>query len=129
MKKYVSNALVGMGFGFPITLLCMTLFGGYNAVVREFLVWMIASALYGILATVMDNGKNELPMPVSLGIHFFGCVAITLGAAFLNGYLTGLADVLPILIPTLAIYVAICGICFWLMKKNEKEVNKALENK
>lgn len=129
MKKYVSNALIGMGFGFPITLLCMTAFGGYNAVVKEFLVWMIASALYGILATVMDSSKNELPMPVSFGIHFFGCVAITLGAALLNGYITHLADLIPILVPTLAIYVAVCGICFWMMKKSEKEVNKALENK
>lgn len=129
MKKYVTNALVGMGFGFPITLLCMTLFGGYNAVVKEFLVWMIASALYGILATVMDSIKSEMPMPASFGIHFFGCLAITLGAARLNGYISSLADLIPILVPTLIIYLAICGICFWLMKKNEKEVNKALESK
>ena len=129
MKKYVANALVGMGFGFPVTLLCMTLFGGYSTVVKEFFVWMIASALYGILATVMDSSKNEMPMPVSFGIHFFGCVAITLGAALLNGYVTSLTDLIPILVPTLVIYAAICGICFWLMKKNEKEVNKALENK
>lgn len=129
MKKYVANAFVGMGFGFPVTLLCMTLFGGYNAVVKEIFVWMIASALYGILATVMDSSKNEMPMPLSLGIHFFGCVAITLGAALLNGYIANLTDLIPILIPTLVIYVAICGICFWLMKKNEKEVNKELEGK
>lgn len=129
MKKYISNAIIGMGFGFPITLLCMTIFGDYNAVVREFIVWMIASALYGILATVVDSSKIEMPMPVSFGIHFFGCVAITLGAAFLSGYLTSLTDILPILIPTLVIYVLICGLCFWLMKKNEKEVNKALKDK
>ena len=129
MKKYVANAFVGMGFGFPVTLLCMTLFGGYNAVVKELLVWMIASALYGILATVMDSTKNEMPMPLSFGIHFFGCVAITLGAALLNGYVTSLNDLIPILVPTLVIYAAICGICFWLMKKNEKEVNKELESK
>lgn len=129
MKKYVASAFVGMGFGFPVTLLCMTLFGGYNAVVKEFFVWMIASALYGILATVMDSSKNEMPMPLSFGIHFFGCVAITLGAALLNGYVTSLNDLIPILVPTLVIYVAICGICFWLMKKNEKEVNKELEGK
>ena len=129
MKKYAANAFVGMGIGFPVTLLCMTLFGGYNAIVQEFLVWMIASALYGILATFMDNNKNEMPVPLSFGIHFFGCVAITLGAALLNGYITGLNDLIPILVPTLVIYVAICGICFWLMKKNEKEINKKLESK
>ena len=129
MKKHVGNAIVGMGFGFPITLLCMTLFGGFNPVIRELLVWMAASALYGMLATVMDSCKKEMPMPLSFGIHFFGCVAITLGAALINGYVTSVMDLLPILIPTVLIYVAICGICFWLMKKNEREVNKALENK
>lgn len=129
MKKAVMNAIIGMGFGFPITLLCMTVFGGYNAVVKEFLVWMVASALYGLLATVMDSIKIELPMPVSFGIHLFGCVAITMGAALANGYICAITDILPILIPTVVIYFAICGICFWLMKKNEKEINKALENR
>lgn len=129
MKKYVTNAIIGMGFGFPVTLLCMSLFGGYSALIQEFLVWMIASALYGLLATVMEHSKAELPVPLSFGIHFFGCVAITLGAALLNGYITGIRDVLPILLPTFVIYIVICGICFLLMKKNEKEINKALEDK
>lgn len=38
-------------------------------------------------------------------------------------------DVLLILAPTIVIYIAVCGICFLLMKKNEKEINKALEGK
>ena len=129
MKKYVLNAIIGMGFGFPITLLCMILLGGYNVVMKEFLVWMAASALYGVLSTVMDEKKFDMPMPVSIGLHFFGCVAITMGAALANGYICAITDILPILIPTVVIYFAICGICFWLMKKNEKEINKALENR
>ena len=64
MKKYVLNAIIGMGFGFPITLLCMSLIGGYNEVVREFFVWMVASALYGLLSTVMDSKKFDMPLPV-----------------------------------------------------------------
>ena len=129
MKKYIVNAIIGMGFGFPITILCMCLFGGFQAVHFELLVWMVASALYGLLATVMDNPKWELPLPLSFGIHFFGCVAITLGAAAVCGYLSRFVDVLLILAPTIVIYIAVCGICFLLMKKNEKEINKALEEK
>lgn len=129
MKKYVLNAIVGMGFGFPITLLCMALIGGYNAVVQEFLIWMVASALYGLLSTVMDSKKFEMPLPVSIGLHFFGCVAITMGAALLCGYVNSIADVLPILIPAIMIYVGVCFVCFLLMKQNEKEINKALEDK
>ena len=129
MKKYVLNAIIGMGFGFPITLLCMSLIGGYNEVVREFLVWMVASALYGLLSTVMDSKKFDMPLPVSIGVHFFGCVAITLGAALLCGYIRSVADVLPILIPVIIIYVVVCVVCFLLMKQNEKQINKELEEK
>ena len=129
MKKYVLSAIIGMGFGFPITLLCMALIGGYNAVVQEFLVWMVASALYGVLSTIMNETKFDLPLPVSIGLHFFGCVVITMGAALLCGYVSSIADVLPVLIPAVIIYAVVCLICFLLMKQNEKAVNKALEEK
>ena len=129
MKKYVLSAITGMGFGFPITLLCMTLIGGYNAVVREFLIWMSASALYGVLTAAMYSIKFDMAMPVSIGLHFFGCVAITMGAALLCGYVATTADVLPVLIPAIVIYIVVCFICFMLMKQNEKQINKALENK
>lgn len=129
MKKYVLNAIIGMGFGFPITLLCMALIDGYNAVVQEFLVWMVASALYGVLSTIMNERKFDLPLPVSIGLHFFGCVVITMGAALLCGYVSSIADVLPILIPAIGIYFVVYFICFLLMKQNEKAVNKALEEK
>ena len=129
MKKYVLNAIIGMGFGFPITLLCMSLIGGYNEVVREFFVWMVASALYGLLSTVMDSKKFDMPLPVSIGVHFFGCVAITLGAALLCGYIRSVADVLPILIPSIIIYVVVCFVCFLLMKQNEEQINKEFEEK
>jgi hypothetical protein len=129
MKKYVLNAIIGMGFGFPITLLCMLLIGGYNPVMREFLVWMAASALYGVLSTVMDSEKMDLPLPASIGLHALGCIVITMGAALLCGYIHSVADVLPILIPAIIIYLVVCFVCFLLMKQNEKAVNKALEEK
>lgn len=129
MKKYALNAIIGMGFGFPITLLCMILIGGYDPVMKEFLVWMAASALYGVLSTIMDDKKFDMPMPVSIGLHFFGCVAITMGAALLCGYVSSIADVLPVLIPAVIIYAVVCLICFLLMKQNEKQINKALEEK
>ena len=129
MKKYILNAIIGMGFGFPITLLCMILIGGYNVVMREFLVWMAASALYGVLSTVMDSKKFDMPLPVSIGLHALGCIVITLGAALLCGYIQSVADVLPILIPAILIYLVVCLVCFLLMKQTEKQINKALEEK
>ena len=129
MKKYILNAIIGMGFGFPITLLCMLLIGGYNVVMREFLVWMAASALYGVLSTVMDSKKLDMPLPVSIGLHALGCIVITMGAALLCGYIQSVADVLPILIPAILIYIVVCLVCFLLMKQTEKQINKALEEK
>lgn len=129
MKKYILNAIIGMGFGFPITLLCMILIGGYNVVMREFLVWMAASALYGVLSTVMDSKKLDMPLPVSIGLHALGCIVITMGAALLCGYVQSVADVLPILIPAILIYIVVCLVCFLLMKQTEKQINKALEEK
>lgn len=129
MKKYVLNAIIGMGFGFPITLLSMILIGGYNAVMKEFLVWMAASALYGVLSAIIYDEKFDMPLPVSIGLHFFGCVAITMGAALLCGYVSSIADVLPVLIPAIVIYFVVFFICILLMKQNEKQINKALEDK
>ena len=129
MKKYVLNAIIGMGFGFPITLLCMVLIGGYNAVVQEFLVWMVASALYGVLSTAMNSKKFDIPLLVSIGLHALGCIVITMGAALLCGYINSIAAVLTILIAALVIYTVVCLICFLLMKQNEKQINNALEEK
>lgn len=129
MKKYILAAITGMGIGFPITLLCMTLIGGYNPVVRELLIWMSASALYGLLSVAMDSKKFDMPLPLSIGLHFFGIVAITMGAALLCGYVSGMGSVLAILLPTVVIYLVVCGLCYWLMKKDEKQINKALQEK
>ncbi len=128
-KTYVLGAITGMGFGFPVTLLCMSLFGGYNVIVQEFLVWMVASALYGLLSVILFDRKNDLPQMAVLGLHFVGVTVITIAAALLNGYVSSFADVLPILIPTLVIYVVITGVCAFLNKKTEKQINKALDEK
>lgn len=128
-KNFVKNAITGMGFGFPVTLLCMAMFGGFNEIIRELLVWMAASALYGILSGVLFDKENDLPQLALLGVHFVGCTVITLGAALLNGYITSAADIFPILIPAVIIYAAICGICVLLNKQTEKRINRALEEK
>lgn len=129
MKNYVLNAIIGMGFGFPVTLLCMTLFGGFNAVVQELLIWMVASALYGVLSGCLYDQKYDMPLPITVGLHCFGCIGITMGAALLCGYVSNIGDVLPVLIPAVVIYVVIYGVCFLLMKHNEKQINKALKEK
>ena len=128
-KNYLFNAIVGMGFGFPITLLCMVLIGGYKEVLREFIVWMVASALYGVLSGVIYNWKNDLPLWGAVGLHAVGCLTITMAAAMICGYVKSVTDVLPVLIPAVIVYLVVYAICVLMMKRSEKQVNKALEEK
>lgn len=128
-KQYILNAITGMGFGFPATLLTMAAFGGFNTILQELLVWMAASALYGILSGILFDRETDLPPIAAIAVHFLGCAAITMAAALLNGYVTGITDVLPVLIPAAVIYAVICGICFLLNKQTEKRINKALDEK
>ena len=79
--------------------------------------------------TLFSPADQKLISDTAIGLHFFGCVVITMGAALLCGYVSSIADVLPILIPAVIIYAVVCLICFLLMKQNEKAVNKALEEK
>lgn len=127
-KHYVLNAMIGMGFGFPVTLLCMVAIGGYNEVLGELLVWMVASALYGLLSGAVFNRKGDLPLWGSIGLHAAGCIAITMAAALLCGYIKKISDVFPVLICEMVIYLLIYGICVLIMKQNERQVNKALED-
>lgn len=128
-KNHLENAIVGMGWGFPVTLLCMTLIGGYNEILKEFLVWAAASALYGILSGVMFRGELEWPLPLTLTVHCGGCLAITVGAAVINGYVTDVPSALPILIPFAVVYATVYGACVWMMKRSEKQINEALREK
>jgi len=127
--NYLQNAIVGMGIGFPVTLMCMTMFGGWNDAIAELLVWLCASALYGILSGLIFSGKLEWSLPALLGLHCLGCTAVTLGAAMVCGYLTGLESMAAVLVPFAVIYVLIYAGCFCVMKHNERKINEALNDK
>ena len=128
-QNHLNNAIVGMGIGFPVTLLCMTMFGGWNDAIAELLVWLCASALYGLLSGGIFSGKLELPLPALLGLHCLGCISVTMGAAHLCGYLTGPESVTAVLIPFVVIYAVIYGGCLCVMKHNERKINEALNEK
>lgn len=129
-SNYAEHALIGMGIGFPITLVCMTLIGGFNAIVAEFLVWMIASALYGILSGIVFIKKKDLSLPAAMGIHCLGCLLITVIAATVCGYADSFLSLLMGILPVFFIvYALVYALCVILMKKNEKQINDALNKK
>lgn len=124
--SWLSLALTGTGIGFPVTALCVTLVGGWNHAAMELTVWVIASALFGIISGLMF-GKLNLNLPVSIGLHCLCCMAIALTAAAICGYsddfLTLVKGVAPVFI---IIYAAIYVFIYLSMKYEEKKINDAL---
>lgn len=123
-------ALIGMGFGFPITLLCMLLIGGFNGVVAEFLTWMVASALFGIISGVLNSEKCELKLPVAMALHCLLCLAVATAAGAIIGYGDNFLELLRGILPVFVIvYVLVYAVCILLMKREEKKINEALKDK
>lgn len=123
----IQSVLSGIGIGFPVTLLCMTAIGGWNGVILEFVVWMAASALFGLLSGVLFFSKHDLPLPAAMGLHCLGCFAVAVGAAAIIGYAENILDLIAAIAPVFVIvYAVIYAVCFAFMKYQEKQINAAL---
>lgn len=129
LRDLFTAVLSGIGIGIPVALICMVSIGGYNAVVQEFLVWTIASALFGVLSAVtLKNDRMNLIL--STVLHCLGCITITISACAIIGYGDNLLDILISVAPVFAaVYVSIYLISFISMKRNAKKANEALNNK
>lgn len=128
-KDLFFAVLTGIGIGIPVTLICMISIGGYNAVVQEFLVWTIASALFGVLS-VITLKNDRMNLILSTVLHCLGCLTITISACAIIGYGDNLLDILLTVAPVFAVvYASIYLISFISMKKNAKKANEALGKK
>lgn len=128
-KDLFFAVLTGIGIGIPVTLICMVSIGGYNPVVQEFLVWTIASALFGVLS-VITLKNDRMNLILSTVLHCLGCLTITISACAIIGYGDNLLDILLTVAPVFAVvYASIYLISFISMKKNAKKANEALGKK
>lgn len=119
--------LNGIGIGIPVTLLCMTLIGGYNQVLKEFMTWTVASALFGLISGLVFQNNDKLNLPLSLAIHCVGCLAVAIGACLFCGYASSLKELVVSILPVFVIvYVLIYAVCAIAMKINEAKINKEL---
>lgn len=129
LRDLFTAVLSGIGIGIPVALICMVSIGGYNAVVQEFLVWTIASALFGVLSAVTLN-NDRMNLILSTVLHCLGCITITISACAIIGYGDNLLDILISVAPVFAaVYVTIYLISFISMKRNAKKANEALSSK
>lgn len=129
LRNFVFAILTGIGIGIPVTLICMISIGGWNAVVMEFLVWTVASALFGVLSVVTFSNE-KMNMILATSLHCVGCLLITVGACFIIGYADSFFEILLAVAPVFAVvYIAIYSINFFTMRKNAKKANEALSKK
>lgn len=129
LRDFIIAILTGIGIGIPVTLICMICIGGFNKVVMEFLVWTIASALFGVLSVVVFK-NDRMNMILSTVLHCVGCLFITVGACWVIGYADNFLEILLSVAPVfIVVYVAIYSINFFTMRKNAKKVNEALSEK
>lgn len=128
-RDYIIAILTGIGIGIPVSLICMITIGGWNAVVLEFLVWTVASALFGVLSVVtLKNDRMNLIL--STVLHCVGCLLITVGACAIIGYADNFFEILISVAPVFAVvYGVIYLVSFISMRKNAKKVNEALSKK
>lgn len=119
----------GIGIGIPVTLICMISIGGWNPVVMEFLVWTIASALFGVLSAITFSNE-KMHLVLSTVLHCLGCLAITVSACLIIGYADNIFTILVAVLPVFVIvYATIYSVSFFSMKKNAKKANEALSKK
>ncbi len=129
IKNLLAGIFTGIGIGIPVALICMICIGGWNEVIMEFLVWTVASALFGVLSVITFSNEKMNPI-LSTTLNCAGCFLITIGACGIIGYTESFTELLKVVAPVfVAVYVAIVLIGGISMKINEKKANEALSKK
>jgi uncharacterized membrane protein YeaQ/YmgE (transglycosylase-associated protein family) len=107
----------------------MFLIGGFNPVLKELTVWLIASALFGLLSKlIFDNDKLSLPFATLL--HCIGCFVVTISAGLLCGYSRNIVELIVAIAPIFVIvYVLIFVANILTMKVEAKKANENLDIK
>ncbi len=127
--KILFACITGIGIGIPITIICASVIGGFNPVIFEFMVWTIASALFGVL-TVFTFGNERVSPLMAKILHCLGCLAITLAACAIIGYGDNFLGIALAVVPVfVVIYVVLIVAGMISTKINARKANEALEKK
>ena len=131
MKKLINVlhfGIIGAGIGSIITTLSLLIMKAENASVKELIAWAVASFIIGIITTVMYT--DRLNLLTATAIHFALTFATVAASCAVCGYGNSILETIKNMLPTfLIIYIIVYLIVFSVSKMNEKEINKALNNK
>lgn len=124
---WMQYALSGTGIGFPVTALCMLLIGGFSQATKEILIWVTASALFGVTSGLFFQKLNLKLLTATL-LHFICCLLIGSLAGWLCGYAESFLELLAGMVPVFILVYGIVYLCIYLSMKREAErINRALE--
>ena len=128
IKNTLLACITGIGIGMPVTILCMALIGGWNDAVKEILVWLVASALFGVLSLIFNSDRMNLI--VATVIHCTGCLAVTCTACTINEYSNNFFEMLLAILPVFVIvYAVIYTSTLIASKKEAKKITESLNKK
>ena len=125
IKNTINSCITGIGVGMPITVLCIALFGGWNESIKGILVWLVASAFYGLISLIF--GWEKLNLITATAIHCVGCLAITCAACTINNYTENFLSILLYVLPVFAVvYTVIYTVAMLSSKAEAKKINETL---
>ncbi len=112
MKRILKNTILTLGFGTIVFMFMLILDNGLNDTLKSILVWLIASALYGLSFAILNSKIKYRNI-----IHILICFLITIGARISYSYISSIdIDYLKILIITIPIYVCVYLLLYIFMK-------------
>lgn len=126
LSYWITVILASIGVGAIITVAVTCLNGGFDETVRRFIIWIIASALFGI-ASLLIFGKASFSLPLATALHAVICFGIVIAAVSLCGYDGGLGGNIAIIASVFAVvYIVIYIIAYFASKSEAAKINSKL---
>lgn len=134
VKKIIAHAAAGLAIGWIMTTACLWIFGGGGeavsgfTVLRNETVWLFASIIYGLISLIYDT---NMPLPAAVGLHLFGCAAVTFLGSFAAGFFE-MFDPWPYwfiyVLPTFIIIYIIIGVSVTITERRRaRKINEKIK--
>lgn len=126
MRKILPYLQTGLAIGFVATAISMMVIQGVNDVTKQILVWMAASAIFGLVSMIFMNDRISLPLATL--IHFVVCASVAIGAGALLGYADSLWSLIAGVMPVfLVIYLVVSVVIYLSIWLNARALNRRLK--
>lgn len=125
-NKIISYILTGLGIGSVCSLLSLWAYNGMDETLFQFAVWLVASALFGLVSLVYEVERFSLL--VASSVHLLGCAAIALTTSWLLGYSDNPLGLIKGILPGfLIIYGILYGICYLSSRSSARKLSEKLQ--